>query len=139
MPLKSRFLFLLVLALAVLLLAAPAFCGWNPPGWELSPSAPEYLPVSTGETLLFGGLKFYQKVVSPVDSSRCPSYPTCSAYAVEAVRVHGPLLGATLTAARLVSEADEAAFSPRIIHRGVLRVYDPVPATLFIGEGERAP
>ena len=38
-------------------------------------------------------IKFYQYVISPVLGPRCRFYPTCSAYALEAIEIHGPLKG----------------------------------------------
>jgi uncharacterized protein len=47
-------------------------------------------------------LRFYSRVISPALPARCRYYPTCSAYAEQAVRTHGVLKGATLAAWRLV-------------------------------------
>jgi len=44
----------------------------------------------------------YQKVVSPFIAPRCRYYPTCSNYAVEAVRTYGVFRGSILAAWRLV-------------------------------------
>ncbi len=123
----------LTLALA-LLSPSPGFCGWEPPGWVQENSSRE-LPVSTGSVILQGALSLYRSSVSPTYSngSRCPSYPSCSAYAVEAIHTHGALKGAMLTASRLLSESDEAAFSPRIRVGGRELVYYPVEKSLFPG------
>lgn len=43
----------------------------------------------------------YQRLVSPVLPSACRYHPTCSAYAAEALRVHGLFRGAWLAGARL--------------------------------------
>jgi putative membrane protein insertion efficiency factor len=43
----------------------------------------------------------YQKLVSPVLPSACRYHPTCSAYAAEALRVHGVGRGTLLAATRL--------------------------------------
>ncbi len=84
-------------------------------------------------------LRTYRATVSRVDGDRCPSYPTCSHYAAEAVRRHGPVLGIAMTAGRLLSEADEAAFSPRILVDGGYRVYSPVDDDLAFLRGSLAP
>lgn len=47
-------------------------------------------------------IKFYQYVISPVLGPRCRFYPTCSAYALEAIEIHGPLKGTVLTIKRLL-------------------------------------
>jgi hypothetical protein len=46
-------------------------------------------------------LRTYQAIVSPLLPAACRFHPTCSAYAVEAVRTHGPLRGSWLALRRL--------------------------------------
>lgn len=75
-----------------------------------------------------GLLAFYQSAISPLDGSRCPMQPTCSRYAVEAVRQHGPLAGFILTADRLLHEADEQRLAPRLKIGDLYRTVDPVSA-----------
>jgi putative membrane protein insertion efficiency factor len=43
----------------------------------------------------------YRRFISPLFPPRCRFYPSCSAYALEAVQVHGALRGSWLAAARL--------------------------------------
>jgi uncharacterized protein len=43
----------------------------------------------------------YRTFVSPLLGPRCRFYPSCSAYALEAVQVHGALRGSWLAARRL--------------------------------------
>ncbi len=57
-------------------------------------------------------LKIYQNFISPVKGDRCPLYPTCSQYSVEALQKHGPVIGIIMTADRLIHESDEPAFVP---------------------------
>jgi hypothetical protein len=52
---------------------------------------------------------------------------------------HGPLLGAALTAGRLIGEADEAAFAPRIRIDGTWRIYSPVEDDLAFLRGRLDP
>ena len=47
------------------------------------------------------GIRFYQKYLSPLKRVHCPYTPTCSQYALEALRKHGPLKGSWLTLRRL--------------------------------------
>lgn len=47
-------------------------------------------------------LRAYSRVISPALPARCRYYPTCSAYAEQAVRTHGILRGTALAAWRLV-------------------------------------
>ena len=51
--------------------------------------------------LLVVALVGYQRFVSPLLGPRCRFYPTCSAYALEAVRVHGAARGSWLAVRRL--------------------------------------
>ncbi|MDQ4148770.1 MAG: membrane protein insertion efficiency factor YidD [Actinomycetota bacterium] len=46
-------------------------------------------------------MRAYQRLVSPLLPSRCRFVPSCSSYAIEAIRVHGPGRGAWLTVRRL--------------------------------------
>jgi uncharacterized protein len=50
---------------------------------------------------LLGLLWFYRHVVSPWMPRTCRYYPSCSAYAEQAVRTHGPLRGSWLALRRL--------------------------------------
>ena len=47
-------------------------------------------------------IRFYQKFISPAIPARCRYYPSCSAYAVEAIRVHGVGRGLLLAGWRLL-------------------------------------
>jgi putative membrane protein insertion efficiency factor len=47
-------------------------------------------------------LRFYQRAISPGLPARCKYYPTCSEYAVQAVRRYGILRGVVLAAWRLL-------------------------------------
>jgi putative membrane protein insertion efficiency factor len=54
------------------------------------------------EALLVGLVHFYQRWISPAFPRRCRYWPTCSAYAVEAIRELGPARGAVLAGWRLL-------------------------------------
>jgi len=71
--------------------------------------------------LLLAPIHAYQRFISPALPRRCKYYPTCSAYAVDAVREFGLLRGVILAGWRLLR------CNP-LSHGG----YDPVSAqTLF--------
>ena len=65
----------------------------TPPG----PSAAASLPRRLLVTLIRG----YQRVLSPALPPSCRFHPSCSQYALEAVRRHGALRGSWLAARRL--------------------------------------
>lgn len=46
-------------------------------------------------------IRAYQRFISPVIPARCKYYPSCSAYAVQAVRELGPARGTIVAAWRL--------------------------------------
>ena len=47
-------------------------------------------------------IRFYQRWISPAFPARCKYYPTCSAYALLAMKSKGILVGSALTLWRLV-------------------------------------
>ncbi|MGH8892072.1 MAG: membrane protein insertion efficiency factor YidD [Actinomycetes bacterium] len=53
-------------------------------------------------TILVLPIRAYQVVLSPLLGPRCRFYPSCSAYAVEALRTHGPVRGTLLAGRRLL-------------------------------------
>ncbi|ABP57019.1 protein of unknown function DUF37 [Salinispora tropica CNB-440] len=52
--------------------------------------------------MLAGPIIAYRRWISPALPARCRFYPSCSAYALEAVTRHGPVRGAGLTVRRLM-------------------------------------
>lgn len=52
--------------------------------------------------ILIAPIKIYQWTISPMLGDVCRYYPSCSKYAVGALKVHGPVKGLLLTAYRLV-------------------------------------
>ena len=50
---------------------------------------------------LVGMLHVYRLVISPLFPPCCRYYPSCSAYAVQAIRLHGPLAGGWLALKRV--------------------------------------
>lgn len=52
--------------------------------------------------VLIAPIRLYQRWISPAIAPRCRYYPTCSAYAVEAIRELGPIRGVVLASWRLL-------------------------------------
>lgn len=53
--------------------------------------------------LLLGAIRGYQLLLSPLLGAKCRYTPTCSAYAVEAIRKWGPWKGGWLALKRIAS------------------------------------
>ena len=66
--------------------------------------------------LLIIPIRFYQGAISPLFPPACRYTPTCSAYAIEAIRVHGPARGLWLALRRIMR-----------CHPWEGSGYDPVP------------
>jgi putative membrane protein insertion efficiency factor len=58
--------------------------------------------VSPVRAIALAPIRFYQRFVSPLLPRRCKYLPTCSAYAVDAVRDYGVLRGFVLAGWRLL-------------------------------------
>jgi putative membrane protein insertion efficiency factor len=71
---------------------------------------------SIPSALIVGLARLYQLLVSPVIPQTCRFHPTCSGYAIEAVRTHGALRGGWLALRRIVR-----------CHPWSAGGYDPVP------------
>jgi hypothetical protein len=69
---------------------------------------------------------FYQRFLSRHWGRRCGYYPSCSNYALLAIRKHGAIIGSVITFDRLQHEADEPRTSPPILTGGQIKVYDPL-------------
>ena len=63
-------------------------------------------------------IRIYQILLSPILGNNCRFYPTCSAYAVEAIDKHGAMIGLWLSVNRM--------FRCNPWHDGG---YDPVPSS----------
>lgn len=70
-----------------------------------------------GSWFLIGLISLYRYGVSPLLPPRCRYQPTCSGYALEAVRRHGPLRGGLLALRRVLR-----------CHPWGGHGYDPVPS-----------
>jgi len=66
--------------------------------------------------LLLLPVYFYRKCISPLTPPSCRYRPTCSAYAVEAIKKHGPIKGLYLSVWRILRCHPWGGYG-----------YDPVP------------
>lgn len=121
------------------ILALPAHAAWNPEGWEKKEAAPDPGPTAPAEIAANILLGVYRNGIGPTQGSRCPSHPSCSTYALKAVKIHGAAKGLILTASRLVSEADEGLFSRRIYIDGHMKVDYPVEEPFILTGKPHAP
>ncbi|MWN77245.1 membrane protein insertion efficiency factor YidD [Labilibaculum sp. A4] len=48
-------------------------------------------------------IRFYQYAISPLTPSACRYHPTCSTYAIQALKKHGPFKGTYLAVIRIFS------------------------------------
>lgn len=51
---------------------------------------------------LIGGVRFYQRFISPGLPARCRYYPTCSQYMIDAIHTHGSVKGTNDGVARIL-------------------------------------
>jgi uncharacterized protein len=58
--------------------------------------------VSALRTAVTAPIRLYQRAISPALPARCKYYPSCSQYAVQAVRRYGVLRGVVLAGWRLL-------------------------------------
>lgn len=47
-------------------------------------------------------IMFYRKYLSPLKSTKCPYYPSCSQYGLEAIQKHGVVKGSLLALWRIL-------------------------------------
>ena len=51
--------------------------------------------------ILIAFIRIYQRLLSPLLGPRCCYYPSCSQYAIEAIKLHGPVKGTWLSIKRI--------------------------------------
>ena len=54
------------------------------------------------KAIFLAPIRLYQRVLSPLLPSRCKYHPSCSEYAVQAIRMHGVMRGLVLAGWRLL-------------------------------------
>lgn len=78
--------------------------------------------------VLIGLLRAYRALISPLYGQVCRYHPSCSAYALEAVREHGSVRGSWLAVRRLAR-----------CHPWAAGGYDPVPPRVRAGRTPSTP
>jgi putative membrane protein insertion efficiency factor len=71
----------------------------------LAPTRPSRMPRRSNTSMkriLLVLIRLYQLCVSPFSGGQCRFYPSCSAYAAEAIDTHGALRGSWLALRRLL-------------------------------------
>jgi len=89
-------------------------------------NGPETGKAAILEEIFSAPVHFYQHFLSHQWGRSCAYYPSCSNYALSAIRRHGALVGSMLAFDRLQHEADEARTSPRILTGGQIKFFDPL-------------
>ena len=51
---------------------------------------------------LIGGIRLYQRYLSPLKHTKCPYIPCCSRYGIEAIEKHGAFKGSLLAVWRIM-------------------------------------
>ena len=69
--------------------------------FEMAHPNEESSPVSAPARIAAGAVRLYQLVLSPLMAPNCRHLPTCSEYAIEALREHGVLRGGWLAVRRI--------------------------------------
>jgi putative membrane protein insertion efficiency factor len=92
---------------------------------------------SFSSKIAMGMVHFYQRFLSPVNGDRCRMRPTCSEYAIHAIRKHGLVVGVVLAADRLMREGEEIHRSLPVQTPKGLRYSDPLEANDFWMGGKR--
>ncbi|NLB26592.1 MAG: membrane protein insertion efficiency factor YidD [Bacteroidales bacterium] len=77
------------------------------------------------EKIVLIPIYFYKSFISPLTHSSCRFVPTCSEYAIQAVKIHGPFKGFFLAVKRIFR-----------CHPWGSSGYDPVPPKILIKKKE---
>ncbi len=87
--------------------------------------------MSLAATVLCGCVRTYQLTLRPVIGANCRFEPSCSHYAIEALRAHGALRGSAMAASRVLrcNPWREGGFDP----------VPPAAAPFLATQGRTAP
>ena len=62
----------------------------------------KFVLVLNMKKIMIFSIKFYQKYISPMKSTKCPYIPSCSQYGLEAVEKYGAFKGGLLAVWRIL-------------------------------------
>lgn len=115
------------LAILLLTLGAAAIAG-EPLAGDTCPARYAKAPDTLTRAVLYP-IRFFARTLSRADGDRCPMYPSCSAYSLQAFEKHGFLMGWIMTSDRLLRcGRDELKRAPWVRVNTETRSYDPVSA-----------
>lgn len=133
-PMKQVAIFVILLMISTGCSAGTAYSASNGNGsfapWDFdrgkgaSPHAVHHEEASPAACFLKKSIRFFITYISPIDGDRCPMYPTCSSYGMQAVERHGFIVGSIMTADRLIHESDEMTCAPMVEVVGSVRHLD---------------
>jgi len=101
----------------------------GPPQGESTGDGPR--PGGPGSSFLTGLINGYQQYLSPLSAGRCRMKPSCSEYARQAIRKHGPLKGWIMASGRLLHEVDQKDYSRPVMVDNRLYWEDPLERNDF--------
>ena len=52
--------------------------------------------------ILIAFIQFYRKYISPIKGTKCPYFPSCSEYGLQAIEKHGAVKGSLLAIWRIL-------------------------------------
>lgn len=86
----------------------------------------ENRPAPKTNNLAYLMVKVYQDHLRAFIRSSCPSFPSCSEYALEAIQIHGAIYGTAMGVDRLIRETTTKGTKPFVWKKGRRLHYDPL-------------
>jgi putative membrane protein insertion efficiency factor len=117
---RALMLFLILMVLAVFF---PAIAGAEETAFDVLVGKTEK---EERDTALDEALRFYQENISSHDGARCLFYPTCSQFAVQALKKYGVFIGVLMTIDRMVYREDPLSMRYYSYDGRKKRYLDPV-------------
>jgi|GEM_PF-462481 putative membrane protein insertion efficiency factor len=97
---------------------APTIEHRDPPSWEkITQTEPGPRARSMQSNIIEFAFSIYTNHITKIDGARCEHRPTCSRYAVDAVRKHGFVVGSWLTIDRLMRGSQSSSLRTLPIYK----------------------